>query len=132
MLSEYGRAGRGGSSITFMMTGFHVGAVLTALVALPVLPALVIVPLMLRHMPESPSFLLAEGRREEAEALGERHGIALEEQGVGNGEDESGRFDSLKTLFAPGYLLGTLAFFVASFMGLLLVCTGSTPGCRRS
>lgn len=135
MVSEYGRAGRGGSSITFMMTGFHVGAVLTALVALPVLPALgwramfvagvlpalVIVPLMLRHMPESPSFLLAEGRREEAEALGERHSIALEEQGVGNGEDESGRFDSLKTLVAPGYLLGTLAFFVASFMGLLLV-----------
>lgn len=40
MVSEYGRAGRGGSSITFMMTGFHVGAVLTALVALPILPAL--------------------------------------------------------------------------------------------
>ena len=96
MVSEYGRAGKGGSSITFMMTGYHVGAVLTALVALPILPALgwramfiagvipafVIVPLMIRHMPESPSFLLAKGRRAEAERLGARHGIELEEQGV--------------------------------------------------
>ena len=57
--------------------------VLTALVALPILPALgwramfiagvipafVIIPLMVRHMPESPSFLLAKGRRDEAERL---------------------------------------------------------------
>jgi MFS transporter, AAHS family, benzoate transport protein len=31
---------RGGSSITFMMTGYHVGGVLTALLAIPVLPSL--------------------------------------------------------------------------------------------
>ncbi len=139
MVSEYGRAGKGGSSITFMMTGYHVGAVLTALVALPILPALgwramfiagvipafVIIPLMIRHMPESPSFLLAKGRRAEAERLSARHGIELEDQGVEDSQATarggSGALGSLKLLFSPGYLVGTLAFFVASFMGLLLV-----------
>ena len=38
MVSEYARMRRGGSSITFMMTGYHVGGVLTALLAIPVLP----------------------------------------------------------------------------------------------
>ena len=40
MVSEYARMRRGGSSITFMMTGYHVGGVLTALLAIPVLPSL--------------------------------------------------------------------------------------------
>jgi MFS family permease len=34
---------------------------------------------------------------------------------------EGGDFGALKTLFSSGYLLATLAFWVASFMGLLLV-----------
>ena len=33
-MSEHARAGRGGSAVTRMMTGYHVGAVLTALLAL--------------------------------------------------------------------------------------------------
>jgi len=34
---------------------------------------------------------------------------------------EGGGFGTLKTLFSRGYLLAMLAFWVASFMGLLLV-----------
>ena len=59
--------------MTFMMTGYHVGAMLTALLAIPMLPALgwramfvvgalpaiVVVPMMLKKLPESPSFLIA-------------------------------------------------------------------------
>ena len=74
------------------MTGYHVGAVATAALAIAViphlgwramfvlgaLPALVLVPLMLRHLPESASYLLAHGRREEAEAVAARYGLELE------------------------------------------------------
>jgi benzoate transport len=140
LVSEYANTRRSSSSITFMMTGYHVGGVLTALLAIPIIPALgwramfvvgavpalVLVPLMLSKLPESPGFLVASGRRAEAEELAERHGIALPSEGVHRVEAEEraaeeGRFGGVKTLFSGGYLLGTLAFSVASFMGLLLV-----------
>ena len=140
MVSEFARMRRGSSSITFMMTGYHVGGVLTALLAIPILPslgwramfvigalpALVHVPLMFRNLPESTSFLVARGRRDEAEEIADQYGIRLEAeevQGVQTEEraSEGGGFAALKTLFSGGYLLATLAFWVASFMGLLLV-----------
>ncbi len=140
LVSEYAQLRRGSSSITFMMTGYHVGGVLTALFAIPVLPALgwramfvigalpalVLVPLMFKKLPESPSFLVASGRRSEAEDLADQYGITLDPEDVREvlaeeRASESGRFGALKTLFSGGYLLGTLAFSVASFMGLLLV-----------
>ena len=128
---------RGSSSITFMMTGYHVGGVLTAVLAILILPALgwramfvigglpalVLIPLMLKYLPESPSFLVARGRRDEAEALAARHGIPLAPDEVRAEEraSEGGGLGAIKTLFSGGYLVGTLAFSVASFMGLLLV-----------
>lgn len=140
LVSEYAGLRRGSSSITFMMTGYHVGGVLTALLAIPILPALgwramfvigalpalILVPLMLKNLPESPSFLVAKGRRDEAEDLAAQYGITLAPERVREvreeeGASEGGRFGALKTLFSGGYLLGTLAFAVASFMGLLLV-----------
>lgn len=140
LVSEYAGLRRGSSSITFMMTGYHVGGVLTALLAIPVLPALgwramfvigalpalILVPLMLKNLPESPSFLVAKGRRNEAEDLAAQYGITLAPERVREVREEEnasegGRFGALKTLFSGGYLLGTLAFAVASFMGLLLV-----------
>ena len=137
LVSEYARMRRGSSSITFMMTGYHVGGVLTAVLAILILPALgwramfvigglpalVLIPLMLKYLPESPSFLIARGRRDEAEALAARHGIPLAPDEVRAEEraSEGGGLGAIKTLFSGGYLLGTLAFSVASFMGLLLV-----------
>jgi benzoate transport len=140
LVSEYANSSRGSSSITFMMTGYHVGGVLTALLAIPILPALgwramfvvgalpalVLVPLMLKNLPESPSFLVAHDRRAEADELAARYGITLapeEFREVREEEraSEGGRFGALKTLFSSGYVRGTLAFWIASFMGLLLV-----------
>ena len=137
LVSEYARMRRGSSSITFVMTGYHVGGVLTALLAILILPALgwramfvigglpalVLVPLMLKYLPEFPSFLVARGRRDEAEALAAWHGIPLAPDEVRAEEhaSEGGGLGAIKTLFSSGYLLGTLAFSVASFMGLLLV-----------
>jgi MFS family permease len=97
------------------MTGYHVGAVLTALLGIAVvptlgwrpmfvigaLPALVLVPVMVRYLPESTWYLRARAAGAPAAAAEVRNPVTA--------------------LFRGGYLLPTLAFWVTSFMGLLLV-----------
>jgi MFS transporter, AAHS family, benzoate transport protein len=108
LVNEYARVGKGGGATTVLMTGYHVGAVITALLGIVVipafgwrtmfvigaLPALVLVPLIIRYLPESESFLQDKAR--------ERH-------------------NPVAILFGGGYLRATIAFWVTSFMGLLLV-----------
>src|SRR3954465_2784680 len=91
LVNEFTRTGRSGRATTTVMTGYHVGAVVTAALAIVVveplgwrwmfvigaLPALVLVPLMIRSLPESAHYLLAKGRRAEAEAVAWAHGLAL-------------------------------------------------------
>jgi MFS family permease len=119
LVTEYSRRGRSGSATTTVMTGYHVGAVLTALLGIVVIPslgwramfvigaapALVLVPLMLRYLPESTSFL--EARAAAAD------GSAAAPAGAGK--------RAVSTLFRGGMLRSTVAFWVTSFMGLLLV-----------
>jgi AAHS family benzoate transporter-like MFS transporter len=123
LINEYARQGRGGTATTTMMTGYHVGAVATALLGILIiaplgwhwmfivgaLPALVLVPLMLRFLPESTAFLRARA------GLG---GDSLD------GDSVSGtpkRANPVATLFHHGLGRSTIAFWVTSFMGLLLV-----------
>jgi MFS transporter, AAHS family, benzoate transport protein len=140
MVNEFTRAGRSGRATTTMMTGYHVGAVVTAALAIVVvdsigwrwmfvigaLPALVLVPLMLRHLPESAAYLLTHGRRAEAEEVARRHGLALEATPAGAAprvgeESAGGAAATVRTLFTAGWLRNTVAIGVTSFMGLLLV-----------
>jgi AAHS family benzoate transporter-like MFS transporter len=113
LVTEYARGGKSSSSTTTIMTGYHVGAVVTALLGILVIPhlgwramfvigsapALLLVPLMLRFLPESRSFVKVA-----------KAGPAA----------RTGR-DAVAALFRGGLLRATLAFWVASFMGLLLV-----------
>jgi AAHS family benzoate transporter-like MFS transporter len=110
LVNEYARRGRAGTVTTTMMTGYHVGAVLTALLGILVIgtwgwrsmfvigavPALVLVPLLYRYLPESAAFL--ESRRSGGQ-----------------------RRNPVGTLFHHGLARSTIAFWVTSFMGLLLV-----------
>jgi MFS family permease len=130
LVNEFTRH-KAGRATTTMMTGYHVGAVLTAALAIVVVepvgwrwmfvigaaPALVVVPLMLRHLPESPAYLVAHGRRPEAERIARAHGLQLETAPP----LETGATATLRTLFTGGRLRTTLALGVTSFMGLLLV-----------
>jgi MFS transporter, AAHS family, benzoate transport protein len=139
MVNEFTRAGRSGRATTTIMTGYHVGAVATAALAIVVvdsigwrwmfvigaLPALVLVPLMLRHLPESAAYLLAHGRRAEAEEVARRHGLQLESAPAAaphaGEESAAGAAATVRTLFTAGWLRNTVAIGVTSFMGLLLV-----------
>jgi AAHS family benzoate transporter-like MFS transporter len=131
LVNEFSR--RAGRATTTVMTGYHVGAVATAALAIVVieplgwrwmfvigaLPALVLVPLMLKHLPESPGYLVAHGRRAEAEQIADAYGLTLEPADAA--PEPTTAATTVRVLFSATYLRTTLAIGVTSFMGLLLV-----------
>ncbi|GAA1747026.1 aromatic acid/H+ symport family MFS transporter [Kocuria aegyptia] len=132
MVTEFARLGRGSNATTLVMTGYHVGAVLTAALAIVVvrqfgwqemfvlgsLPALVLVPLMLVFLPESPAFLASKGRTAEARAVAEHYGLHLEDHAPG--QEQTGKVGATM-LLSTGWRRNSVAIWIASFMGLLLV-----------
>jgi AAHS family benzoate transporter-like MFS transporter len=119
LINEYASRGRGGTATTNMMTGYHVGAVLTALLGIIIieplgwhwmfivgaLPALVLVPLMWRYLPESAAFLRVRAGLADPTAT----------------RTTPAKANPISTLFHHGLGRSTIAFWVTSFMGLLLV-----------
>ena len=98
------------------MTGYHGGAVATAALAIVVdsiswrwmfvigaPPALVLVPLVVRHLPESAAYLLAHGRRAEAEEVARRNELQLESAPAvaphAGEESAAGAAATVRTLF---------------------------------
>ncbi|CAM3536261.1 aromatic acid/H+ symport family MFS transporter [Kibdelosporangium persicum] len=108
VMTENLPAGRGASASTYTMTGYHVGAVLTSLLALVAkenwellfygggIAGLVVLPVMWWKLPESSAFLEARQR----------------------GDTE--RF-ALRELVGPRFRRISVAVWTGSFMGLLLV-----------
>ncbi|GGG23868.1 MFS transporter [Rhodococcoides trifolii] len=131
LVNEFTPRRKAGSASTTVMTGYHVGAVATALLALVLidpfgwhsmfvagaLPALVLLPLMYRYLPESPAYLVVHGRREEAQRIATAHGLTLEPAPA---EPEAVP-NPVRMLFARGVVRNSVAIWVTSFMGLLLV-----------
>lgn len=148
MVTEFSRPGRGSNATTVMMTGYHVGAVLTAALAIWVLghlswhamfvvgalPALVLVPLMLVFLPESPSYLASQGRYQDARRVADHYGIHLElptAHGAGAVHSDPPVSSSVQAqqaekkgaalLLSGTYARNSVVIWIASFMGLLLV-----------
>ncbi|MCM3687918.1 MFS transporter [Kocuria rosea] len=132
MVTEFARRGRGSNATTLVMTGYHVGAVLTAAIAIAVvrqfgwqemfvlgaLPALVLVPLMLFFLPESPSWLASKGSTAEARTVAEHYGVSIDHRSAA---EEKAETVGAAMLLSPGWRRNSIAIWVASFMGLLLV-----------
>lgn len=128
MVTEFSR-GRAGKASTTVMTGYHVGAVSTALLGLVLLPMLgwhsmffagavpgfILLPFMIKYLPESPSFLMAKGRMAEAQAIADKYGLTIAPPAP-----EAPK-TSLGSLFKPPFLHNSVLIWVTSFMGLLLV-----------
>ncbi|MEU7817139.1 aromatic acid/H+ symport family MFS transporter [Pseudonocardia sp. NPDC049154] len=108
--------------------GYSSGGVICAAVAIALLPVggfrvmfavgaapwLVLFPIALTWLPESPAWLRARGRDEEAAALAARHGIALEPAPAGPAQ-------KVRTAEIFGrYRRWTILFALISFCGLLL------------
>ncbi|MFD7995651.1 MFS transporter [Streptomyces mexicanus] len=134
MVSDYARGGRGALTIGALMTAHHAGGILSAYVAkwlvepvgwrsafwVCVIP-LLFVPVLIKAMPESLSFLLARGRTEQAHALATRYGVELPARPASKAPADRRRWDTLLNLFRGGEWIQTLLYWLASFGGLLLV-----------
>jgi len=132
MVSDYAPRGRTALTIGMLMTAHHAGGILSAYVAkwlvepvgwraafwVCVLP-LLFVPVLLKFLPESLSFLVAKGRADEAHALAERFEVQL--PAAAGKKTAADRWDALLALFRGGEWLQTLLYWLASFGGLLLV-----------
>lgn len=120
LVGDYAPGTRRSSAVTRMMTGYHVGAVLTALLAIWILPAfgwramfvvgalpvIVLAPLLLWGLPEN---------KWRAEAVTEVASPEIRASGARTG------FRAVGTLLRPPYVGPSIGLWVASFLGLVLV-----------
>jgi MFS transporter, AAHS family, benzoate transport protein len=148
---EYSPPGRRSFNYALIYTGYSVGGILVALLAMSWLPLygwrllfgvgaapLIVVALAARYVPESLDFLLARNRMAEArsvaQALGIRHPALDAQVGYGSGQcaadassaDSQRSAEPVRSLFDASTLRATLAFWIAMFMGLLLLYGLST------
>ncbi|MEV0261468.1 MFS transporter [Streptomyces sp. NPDC050617] len=128
---EFASRGRRALATGVIMTAHQTGGALAPLLALwlvedfgwrsafiaSAIPALVLLPVALKALPESPANLLTRGRRAEAEALAADFGTDLPEAK----ESGTDKLAALKNLFRGGRWTTTLCFWLTSFAGLLLV-----------
>ncbi|MGW3865154.1 MFS transporter [Streptomyces sp. NPDC005047] len=131
MVSDYAPRGRGALVIGLLMTAHHAGGILSAYVALWIVEPLgwraafwvcviplLFVPVLLRYLPESLSFLVAQGRTDRARELAARYAVELP---AAPAATATGRWENLAGLFRGREWIQTLLYWLASFGGLLLV-----------
>ncbi|ONI90153.1 hypothetical protein ALI144C_03700 [Actinosynnema sp. ALI-1.44] len=112
---------------TVMLGGVPIGGVLAALTAIPVLanlswhwmffiaviPGVIVLPIVVKALPESVAFLESAGRADEAAAVRTRFQLA----------ETTGQDDTPASvgggLFSPGYRTATILFAAVTFCGLL-------------
>lgn len=135
LISEFAPQGRRSTMITVMSSFYSVGAVLSALLAIVVIPQwgwqavfyvavlpVLAVPFMLRYLPESAAFLELKGRRAELGQLlakvdpAFRPGTELRLAGSNQPQDKA----RLAQLFGPGQALATVLLWVAFAMCMLM------------
>lgn len=134
---EYARKERRQIANAAMFSGYSVGGVSAALLAinllphidfrvmyaLGALPLVTLLPVAWKLLPESVAYLARQQRLDEARATADRYGLIYSDivtaQDVQTGSDAPE--PALKTLFTPTWVRSTILFALANFCGLLLV-----------
>lgn len=151
LMVEYSPERRRNLNNAVVFAGVGLGGILAALLTpllvpafgfrvmflIGMVPLVTVVPLAYRYLPESISFLLANGRREEATRVAGRLGMSLgptASRGAAQaGQEEvsteastevstrGGKLNALASLFSGRYVVATLLFWVATFLCLLVL-----------
>lgn len=122
---------------SIMFSGYSVGGILAALLAIALLPdfgfrtmfwigmlpLVTLLPLAWKFLPESAAFLVANGRMEEAGELARKYGVEIERKDASSpaANEGRGKLGALASLFSRSYFVPTMLFWAATFVGLLLV-----------
>lgn len=132
ILVEFAAAGRRNRTTAYGFAGVGVGGMVAGLLSIwlvptfgframfvaGVVPLFVVLPLVARYLPESPAFLLARGRRADAERIAAHYDLALVELGTAsNGTEGQG----IRAIFSRNRVAATLLFWVATFFCLLVL-----------
>ncbi|SOZ75033.1 conserved membrane hypothetical protein [Cupriavidus taiwanensis] len=133
---EYSPPHRRSFNYGLMYSGYSVGILCAALIAMWFLPSLgwrgviglgavpiVLIPLMAWLLPESLEYLVGQGRISEAQALADRtgNGRLTTGGGLGKSADRATWRDVMSSIFSRHQLRATACFWTALFFGLLLV-----------
>lgn len=132
---EYSPPDRRSFNYGLMYSGYSIGILCAALIAMGFLPALgwrgviglgavpmVLIPLMAWALPESMEYLVGQGKLKEAEVLAAKNGSGkLPKAPVGKQGQRTTWREVLTSIFGHGNRRATACFWVALFFGLLLV-----------
>ncbi|WP_433506661.1 MFS transporter [Pseudonocardia halophobica] len=136
LVAEFAPKGRKNLCNAITYSGVPLGSLLAALLAILLLesvgwrgmfligalPLVTLLPLALLKMPESPAWLLARGRVDEARAVADRTGVVLDEKPAATPDTPAERERAgFAGLLSRSYLLPTILLGLLSAVGLLLV-----------
>jgi AAHS family benzoate transporter-like MFS transporter len=131
LVIEYAPRGRSTFTYALMQSGYALGGILAASLAIPLIPAVgwevmyligaaplvLVVPLAWKFVPESLEYLVLRGRHAEARELANRLDVPVPAPAA----RDAGPSGGLRDLFRGRYGLASVLFWIASFSGLLLV-----------
>ncbi|KPC98842.1 4-hydroxybenzoate transporter PcaK [Geobacillus sp. BCO2] len=136
LLTEYMPQKNKNRSITLALCGNQIGGILAPLVAVVCLPnigwrpvlwfafiPLVIVPFMLKALPESPQFLLRRGRSQELERVLRKIDESYSHESLPDVGGQTVKEEKVPFigLFQNGLAVTTILFCLIYFMGLLMI-----------
>lgn len=133
-MAEFAPAGRRQFYNAIVYSGVPAGGVLASVLGIAFLdslgwrglfivgslPLLAILPIAWRKLPESPRWLLARGREEEALAAARRTGVPLAEEQVIREAGAAPRKSGFAAVFSRQFAVASILLGLMSFCGLLL------------
>lgn len=141
LIVEYSPMHRRSLNTAIAFAGVGIGGAVAGLLAIAIVPAygframfavglaplIIVLPLLLRFLPESVEYLRARGREEEIREVIERHGLEIDHESVHGPLDSDvaevpiARGTQLRTIFGRDLLVTTLLFWVGTFLCLLVL-----------